>query len=162
MVSRGVIAALSLLLISGCSYCEGIYCKFISDQLSVKSSADVVLPCAFNSSGHSAITLVWQIGTNRSVLRASETKEAKILDESFRGRASVPREWYQSGNASLQISRLQATDAGTYNCIIRGEGLAEYCTKLKMEVISAGHSQSYGLSSVWMSVLLLAWSRFSF
>ncbi|XP_078416700.1 V-set domain-containing T-cell activation inhibitor 1-like [Cetorhinus maximus] len=85
-------------------------------------SKDVVLPCTFQPTQLSDIVLHWmRILSSKTIVVHSfyrETDQLSNQDQSYKGRTKLFTDEIMKGNASLQLTGVNKTDEGEYQCYI--------------------------------------------
>lgn len=95
--------------------------------------ADVVLACRFQprpSNPQQNLEVQWHWvapGPSREVYRLEgQAEQTESQSPHYQGRATLLREHLEDGWIKLKISRLQISDSGTYQCIVKTDDGADY------------------------------------
>ncbi|XP_067879632.1 CD276 antigen-like [Heterodontus francisci] len=159
MMSMYLHAILSLLLCAECSFAEDVKCEINQNPVGAKRGDTVSLPCIFHSSSqHDRQLLIsWQMELGNELLMVYAENSSWVLqNKKFESRTTISRSWTQTGNATLQIMKVQSTDSGNYTCYVRAEGRAACCAHLQLTVSSGGTFKHCGHPSAWITFLLLS------
>ncbi|XP_030609946.1 uncharacterized protein LOC115797500 [Archocentrus centrarchus] len=87
-----------------------------NNNLSVAEGDTVTLPCYFQTAGDSVDFLVWE-RNGEPVLNQSLSGELRY-GTGFEGRVSVRSDWFEVGELSLTVERVQLEDRGDFFCFV--------------------------------------------
>ncbi|XP_041034995.1 myelin-oligodendrocyte glycoprotein-like [Carcharodon carcharias] len=160
MDSIYLIGSLCLLSQIAGLHAEDVKCVEAKPSIEAIIGDDVSLPCFFSNPSEiqGMASVSWQMGLgNDSIVVHAEDKAGVNVESQadvFKGRTSLSHSWNVTGNASLTITQIKATDSGKYICFIKGQYFAISCTRLELTVRS-GAFQPCGHLSAWIVLLLL-------